>query len=118
MTLLNPMTLAFWFTVVPAATAMADPAPASPPAAVVKADNPGASAGVAKLTQEPTSYLPITCAGVFIGTIAWVLTFSGLLAWAGRRRRNGWLAAADAVGGATLLFFAVVMVWRLVRPHL
>jgi len=117
MTLLNPMTLAFWFTVVPAATAVSAPAPVTPPAAIVKADAAMASSQVAKLTQERGSNLPITCAGVFIGTLAWVVTFSGLLALAGRRRRNGWLAAADVAGGATLLFFAVVMVWRLVRPH-
>jgi threonine/homoserine/homoserine lactone efflux protein len=117
MTLLNPMTLAFWFTVVPGATVVAGPAPVAPPAAIVKADNAGTLHRAPKLTQEHTSYLPITCAGVFIGTLGWVITFSGLLALAGRRRRNGWLAAADAVGGATLLFFAVVMVWRLVRTH-
>ena len=118
MTLLNPMTLAFWFTVVPATTAVANRVPATPPPAVARVDAGAAPAGTAKLTQEHTSNLPITCAGVFIGTLAWVITFSGLLALAGRRRRNGWLAAADAAGGVTLLFFAVVMVWRLIAPHL
>lgn len=107
MTLLNPMTLAFWFTVVPAATAVAGSVASTAPA----------SCQLTKLTQEATSYLPITCAGVFIGTLAWVCVFSGLLALAGRRKRNGWLAAADAVGGVTLLSFAAVMVWRLIRPH-
>ncbi len=116
MTLLNPMTLAFWFTVVPAATAVAGPG-RRPPGASYKADAEGASAKATKLTQERTPNLPITCAGVFIGTLAWVITFSGLLALAGRRRRNGWLAAADVGGGATLLFFAAMMVWRLIRPY-
>ena len=93
MTLFNPMTLAFWFTVVPAQAA------------------PGA--GIAK---DRAAALPIIALGVFIGTITWVLAFSGLLGWAGRYRRNWWMALADGVGGVTLLAFAVLAFLRLTRP--
>ena len=89
MTLLNPMTLGFWFLAVPAA--------------------------VGAITQDPTKDLPMICAGVFIGTIAWVVTFAGTLAWAGRWRRNWWLAAADAVGGSVLFCFGMIELWRAVR---
>lgn len=89
MTLLNPMTLGFWFLAVPAA--------------------------LGGVTRAPGRDLPLICAGVFIGTIAWVIGFAGTMAWAGRWRRAGWLAAADAVGGAVLFCFAIVQVWRGVR---
>ena len=92
MTLLNPMTLAFWFTVVPAQAA--------------------------HFPQERWSQLPIMSLGVFIGTVAWVVSFSGLLGWAGRYRRNWWLAVADSAGGVTLLGFAVLAFLRLVRPFI
>lgn len=95
MTLFNPMTLAFWFTVVPAQA------------------SPGA--GIAK---EGAAELPIIGTGVFIGTIGWVLAFSGLLGWAGRYRKNWWMAVADAAGGLMLLGFAAVALLRLTRPFL
>lgn len=87
MTLLNPMTLAFWFLVVPAAGA----------------GGPDAATGYA---------LPLLCAGVFLGTSAWVIFFSSLLSVAHRAtgrnpdRRRKWLALADAIGGLALLGFA------------
>jgi L-lysine exporter family protein LysE/ArgO len=87
MTLLNPMTLAFWFVAVPAT--------------------------VGSITQNPRRDLPLICAGVFAGTIAWVIFFSSALGWIGRYRRNWWLAVADGVGGLTLLTFAAVGFWRL-----
>ena len=80
MTLLNPMTLAFWFLAVPAL--------------------------VGSVTDDPVKDLPMVCVGVFLGTVGWVLFFSASLAFAGRFRRNWWLAAADAAGGASLLLFA------------
>jgi L-lysine exporter family protein LysE/ArgO len=95
MTLLNPMTLLFWFTVVPGQA--------------------GADGGIAK---DRAAQLPIIGIGVFIGTIGWVLAFSGLLGWAGRYRKNWWMALADAAGGVMLLAFAVVGFLRLTRPFL
>ena len=52
MTLFNPMTLAFWIFAVPATL------------------GPDGAAGKS---------LPMTCVGVFIGTIAWVTTFCSIL---------------------------------------
>jgi L-lysine exporter family protein LysE/ArgO len=92
MTLLNPMTLGFWFVAVPGL--------------------------VGSITEEPARDLPMIGAGVFIGTVAWVVTFAGILALAGRYRRNAWLAAADAVGGVTLLGFAAAALWRSLRSVL
>jgi threonine/homoserine/homoserine lactone efflux protein len=80
MTLFNPMTLAFWFVAVPAL--------------------------VGSVAGDVAQDLPWVCAGVFIGTVGWATTFAAALALAGRYRRNWWLAAADALGGATLLVFA------------
>jgi L-lysine exporter family protein LysE/ArgO len=80
MTALNPMTLAFWFLVVPGLPAARD---------------------IASLIL-----------GVFLGTAAWVLTFSSLLAWLGRGRRALWITIADAVGGVVLLGFAGVAIWK------
>lgn len=93
MTLLNPMTLAFWFVAVPAT---AGPA--------------GAGGGGRGLL--------IVCAGVFVGTISWVVCFAGVLALAGRYRRNWWLAAADAAGGAAMLVFAAVALLSSIRALL
>jgi threonine/homoserine/homoserine lactone efflux protein len=89
MTLLNPMTLIFWFTVVPG-----------------------------QIPQGLAAGLPTICAGVFIGTISWVIGFSGALAWAGRYRKNWWMAVADTVGGVALLGFAVAGLLRLLRSFL
>lgn len=92
MTLLNPMTLVFWFVAVPGT--------------------------VGSVTQNPRGDLPLIAVGVFIGTLAWVVTFAGLLAWAGRRRRNSWLVAADLLGGVTLLCFALASLWSYTRQAL
>jgi threonine/homoserine/homoserine lactone efflux protein len=93
MTLLNPMTLAFWFVAVPA-----------------MAGSAGAGDGAGGL--------PLMCAGVFVGTISWVVCFAGVLALAGRYRRNWWLAAADAAGGAAMLVFAAVALLSSLRALL
>ena len=86
MTLLNPMTLAFWFVAVPEV--------------------------VRKLSQQPSRDLPMICVGVFLGTISWVIGFAGALAVAGRWRRGMWMFLADAFGGTTLLAFAALTVWK------
>jgi len=92
MTLFNPMTLAFWFVAVPAL--------------------------VGSVADDVAHDLPWVAAGVFIGTIGWVVTFSALLALAGRYRRNWWLAAADAAGGFTLLVFAAAALLSSLRALL
>src|SRR2546423_572312 len=61
MTLLNPMTLGFWFVAVPNVAG--------------------------QLSQRPTRDLPMICVGVFIGTISWVVGFAGALRIAGRWRK-------------------------------
>lgn len=89
MTLLNPMTLAFWFVAVPGT--------------------------VGAITRDPGRDLPVMCAGVFIGTIAWVGLFCTALSLVGRLRRAWWLAAADVIGGLVLLGFAAagfVRLWQ------
>lgn len=93
MTLLNPLTLGFWFVAVPAA------------------------AGVSG--EAAAARLPMTCVGVFIGTAAWVLFFAGCLSLAGRNRhRGGLLATADVVGGGVLLFTAAASLWSLGKRFL
>ena len=92
MTLFNPMTLAFWFVAVPAL--------------------------VGSVAEDLGRELPLVAAGVFIGTLLWVVTFAGALALAGRYRRNWWLAAADAAGGATLLVFAAAALLSYIRSFL
>lgn len=101
MTLLNPMTLAFWFTVMPAQAV---------PTAV-----PAGHSAAAPSAKDYGTDLPMICAGVFLGTVCWVVAFAGLLGWAGRRRRNWWMALADGAGGLTLLAFAALAVARLLR---
>lgn len=83
MTATNPMTLAFWFTVLPG------------------------MAGT--ITAQPGRDLPIICLGVFIGAIGWVCFFAGLLSLAGRFRKPWWMIAADEIGGFILLGLAT---WR------
>jgi len=90
MTLLNPITLLFWFAAVPSV--------------------------LAGRSQQPASDLPMICAGVFVGTISWVIGFAGALAIVGRWRRGLWMFLADAFGGTTLLAFAAYAVWRAVHP--
>ena len=92
MTLLNPMTLAFWFVAVPVLA--------------------GAVSGGGH------SELPIVCAGVFAGTVSWVVFFAGVLSLAGKFRRNWWLAAADAAGGAAMLVFAAAALLSSIRSLL
>lgn len=92
MTLVNPMTVAFWFVAVPA---LAGP-----------------------VAENGARDLPVLCAGVFAGTTGWVVFFAGLLALAGRFRRNWWLAAADATGGAALLVFAAAALLSSIRSLL
>lgn len=92
MTLLNPMTLAFWFVAVPGT--------------------------LGPITDGTGRGLPTICAGVFVGTLGWVVGFAGILALAGKYRKPWWLAAADLAGGATLLAFAGAGLWRLARPFL
>lgn len=91
MTLLNPMTLVFWFIELP-------------------------SQG--DIIKDSTPDLPMICAGVFIGTLAWVIVFCGLLGFLGRWRRNWWLAAADGIGGAMLLILAFAGLWHLLATPL
>ncbi|HEX8916190.1 MAG TPA: LysE family transporter [Humisphaera sp.] len=104
MTLLNPMTLIFWFSVVPAMGAGGG-----------AGDGGRGDGGMSKAVADN---LPMMATGVFIGTLAWVFSFSTLLAVAGRGargredRRRKWLAAADAVGGASLIGFAGAALWR------
>jgi L-lysine exporter family protein LysE/ArgO len=86
MTASNPMTLAFWFTVLPALAG--------------------------SITEHPRRDLPIICAGVFLGTIGWVLCFAGLLSFAGRFRQPWWLTAADEIGGTMLLGLAAIALLR------
>jgi L-lysine exporter family protein LysE/ArgO len=83
MTFLNPMTILFWFTAVPAAT------------------------GAAQSRGE----LPIICLGVFVAAIAWVLFFTTALKSLRRWRRQWWMMAADALGGLLLLAFAGYAFW-------
>jgi chemosensory pili system protein ChpE len=88
MTLLNPMTLGFWFVAVPAAVGVSG--------------------------EAAPARLPMTCIGVFLGTAAWVLFFAGCLSLAGRHRHRGrLLATADVVGGGVLLFTATASLWSL-----
>lgn len=91
MTLLNPMTLAFWFIAVPAA--------------------------VGAIASQPRSELPIMGVGVFLGTALWVVTFAGLLDIAARRstHRARWLPLADLIGGAMLIAFAALALWNSTR---
>ncbi|HWE01676.1 MAG TPA: LysE family translocator [Tepidisphaeraceae bacterium] len=91
MTLLNPITLVFWFVELPTQGA---------------------------LTQDSRYDLPMICAGVFIGTLGWVIAFSGFLGFLGRRRRNWYLAAADGLGGVMLLTLAIVGLWHLFHTSL
>ena len=89
MTLVNPMTLAFWFTTLPSLAGPIDP-----------------------------RRLPLIAVGVFAGTFSWVLAFAGTLSVLGRFRRGAWLRVVDGAGGVTLIAFAVAAFLRSIRPHL
>jgi len=89
MTLFNPMTLLFWFVVVPGASGATAP-----------------------------NDLPMICAGVFVGTLAWVVSFTSLLSLLGRFRKTWWLVLADAIGAILLFAFAAATLLRSNSPHL
>ncbi len=89
MTVVNPLTLAFWFTALPSVAGPIDP-----------------------------RRLPLVAVGVFVGTGSWVLAFAGTLAVLGRFRRGAWLRAVDGAGGVTLIAFAGLAFLRSIRPHL
>lgn len=89
MTALNPLTLAFWFLVVP---------------------------GVAgQMSPQPGRDLPFICAGVFAGAFSWVCCFSALMSLARRVNKRVTLAVADIAGGVMLLGFAVYAFVRAVE---
>ena len=92
MTATNPMTIAFWFTVLPALAG--------------------------QITEQPRRDLPIICAGVFIGAFGWVAFFAGLLSLAGRYRKPWWMTAADEFGGVMLLGLAGVALLRALQGPL
>ena len=92
MTSLNPMTLAFWFVVLP---------------------------GLAgQLSPDPARDLPWICAGVFAGALSWVLFFTSIITWAGNRKRRRVAFVADLFGGVMLLTFAGLAIWRMVGSSL
>lgn len=86
MTLLNPMTLAFWLFAVPAAGA-----------------------------KSAQTSLPLLCAGVFAGTIAWVCGFTGMLAVLRRFQQRWWMRIANLSGGLILLYFAATTAFAAFR---
>jgi L-lysine exporter family protein LysE/ArgO len=87
MTSLNPMTLAFWFVVLP---------------------------GLAgQLSADPAGDLPWICAGVFVGALSWVLFFASFITVAGNWERRKVAFLADLAGGVMLLGFAASSIWRM-----
>jgi L-lysine exporter family protein LysE/ArgO len=92
MTALNPFTLLFWFGAVPGS--------------------------VGQITANPSRDLPIVCAGVFLGAITWVITFTSVLSLLGRFSRRAWMTAANLAGGAALLGFASYTVYCVLRPSI
>jgi threonine/homoserine/homoserine lactone efflux protein len=86
MTLLNPITLIFWFVEVPAQSA---------------------------ITQGTARDVPMMGTGVFIGTISWVIAFCGFLSVLGKWRQRWWLVAADRIGGIMLIALAIYGLWHL-----
>lgn len=92
MTATNPLTIAFWFTTLPAL------------------------AGT--ITVQPQRDLPIICMGVLIGALGWVILFAGLLSLTGRFRRPWWMAAADEIGGMMLLALAGAALLRVMQRNL
>jgi L-lysine exporter family protein LysE/ArgO len=92
MTAVNPMTLVFWFAVVPSTV---------PPA-----------------SEHPVRDLLVVCVGVFLATIAWVIGFAGTLAFLGSFGKQKWVRIVDAAGGVILLAFAAFAIWRVARSFL
>lgn len=89
MTVVNPMTLAFWLTTLPSIAGRIEP-----------------------------GQLLWVAGGVFAGTLGWVVAFSGTLAVLGRFRRDLWALFADAAGGVTLIAFAAAAFLRSIYPLL
>jgi len=79
MTSLNPMTLAFWVVVVPAAKA-----------------------------GGQVDYLPIFCVGVFLGTSLWVISLASTISWLRKFTPGKSAFYANMVGGAILMIFAIL----------
>ncbi|MCY2951568.1 MAG: LysE family transporter [Planctomycetota bacterium] len=94
----NPLTLGFWFVVVPAAAG--------------------------QMLVGAGRELPILCVGVFVGAMSWVVFFATAMSGAGRLGKRGMLVAADVAGGVILLGFggyAIIAawgVWRVACGHL
>ena len=104
MTSLNPMTLVFWFVIVPA-TGMNGGDHLSPSAA-----------------HGLTSSVSTKCIGVFLAAISWVLLFTSLLSWI--RSKNDpaqklrGMRICDLVGGVLLFSFALRTIWRIAVQYL
>ena len=100
MTSLNPMTLMFWFVVVPSTVL----------------NKAGAVVGGAKTD------VPIACVGVFAAALSWVFFFSGIFAWIQKRHSNAqklqWIRFCDLAGGCLLLYFASRTIWRVTSLYL
>jgi threonine/homoserine/homoserine lactone efflux protein len=92
MTAVNPMTLVFWFAVVPGT--------------------------IAEASEHPVRDLLLVCAGVFLATIGWVIGFAGTLAALGSFGKQKWVRVVDAAGGVILLAFAALAIWRVARSFL
>jgi len=92
MTALNPMTLGFWLVAVPSLVG-------------------NTSAGASR-------FLPMLCAGVFLGTFGWVCFFAGTLAVLRRNLGSRFRFAADMAGGVILLAFAAMAGWRVLSSGL
>jgi L-lysine exporter family protein LysE/ArgO len=91
MTATNPMTLAFWFVVIPA---------------------------IGSISSEDRRHTIGLTLGVMIGALSWVMFFVGLMSLAGRNSKRFTMVAADLAGGIMLLGFAVLPIWRIVGRHL
>jgi threonine/homoserine/homoserine lactone efflux protein len=94
MTATNPMTLAFWFVVIPA---------------------------IGPISSQPGRDLPWVCAGVCIGALSWVCFFASLTSLAGRIAKQTTMVIADLLGGLMLLGFAastLVALYAKYRAHL
>ena len=94
MTSLNPMTLIFWFLVVPATA----------------------------IKSHARENIPLICLGVFLATISWVIGFAGILA--GIRKKQNMtqnlrgIRFCDLAGGVLLLWFGLRTIWRIAFQYL